>query len=79
MGSLSGIFKALAITLIAGSFSRIFNDIVGVLIGSVIVAGLFNVLTLLGVPSGTGQDICLAAVVLLCGILSSWGYKGVVK
>lgn len=79
MGSLSGIFKALAIILISGSFSRIFNDAVGVLIGSVIVAGLFNVLTLLGVPSGTGQDICLAAVVLLCGILSAWGYKGVVK
>lgn len=79
MGSLSGIFKALAITLIAGSFSRIFNDIVGVMVGAFIVAGLFNVLTLLGVPSGTGQDICLAAVVLLCGILSAWGYKGVVK
>lgn len=79
MGSLSGIFKSLAVILIAGSFSRIFNDAVGCVIGSFIVAGLFNVLTLVGVPSGTGQDICLGMVVLVCGILSSLKYKGVMK
>lgn len=79
MGSLSGIFKSLAVVLIAGSFSRIFNDAVGCLVGAFIVAGLFNVLTLLGVPSGTGQDICLGVVVMLCGILSSLRYKGVMK
>ena len=79
MGSLNGIFKALAVILISGSFSRIFNDAVGCVIGAFIVAGLFNVLTLMGVPSGTGQDICLGMVVLVCGILSSLGYKGVMK
>lgn len=79
MGSLSGIFKSLAVILIAGSFSRIFNDAVGCVVGAFIVAGLFNVLTLVGVPSGTGQDICLGIVVLVCGILSSLGNKGVVK
>ena len=79
MGSLSGIFKSLAVVLIAGSFSRIFNDAVGCVVGAFIVAGLFNVLTLLGVPSGTGQDICLGVVVMLCGILSSLRYKGVMK
>lgn len=79
MGSLSGIFKSLAVILIAGSFSRIYNDAVGCVIGAFIVAGLFNVLTLMGVPSGTGQDVCLGMVVLVCGILSSLGYKGVMK
>lgn len=79
MGSLSGIFKSLAVVLISGSFSRIFNDAVGCVVGAFIVAGLFNVLTLVGVPPGTGQDICLGGVVLLCGILSSLGNKGVVK
>ncbi len=79
MGSLSGIFKSLAVVLIAGSFSRIFNDVVGCAIGAFIVAALFNVLTLLGVPSGTGQDICLGIVVMLCGILSALHYKGVQK
>lgn len=79
MGSLSGIFKSLAVVLISGSFSRIFNDAVGCLVGAFIVAGLFNVLTLVGVPSGTGQDICLGLVVMLCGILASLRYKGVMK
>jgi len=79
MGSLSGIFKSLAVILIAGSFSRIFNDAVGCFIGAFIVAGMFNILTLMGVPSGTGQDVCLGVVVMLCGILSSLNYKGVMK
>ena len=79
MGSLSGIFKPLAIVMLSGSFSRIFNDVIGCVIGSFIVAGLFNVLTLMGVPSGTGQDVCLGLVVLVCGIFSSLGYKGVQK
>ncbi len=79
MGSLNNIFKPLAIILIAGSFSRFFNDAVGCLIGGIIVAGLFNILTLMGVPSGTGQNVCLGAVVLVCGIFSSLGYKGVQK
>lgn len=79
MGSLSGIFKSLAVILIAGSFSRIFNDAVGCLVGAFIVAGLFNVLTLMGVPAGSGQDICLGIVVMLCGILASLRYKGVMK
>ena len=74
-----GIFKSLAVILIAGSFSCIYNDAVGCVIGAFIVAGLFNVLTLMGVPSGTGQDVCLGMVVLVCGILSSLGYKGVMK
>ena len=79
MGSLTEIFKPLAILMISGSFARIFNDIVGCIVGSFIVAGLFNVLTMLGVTGGTGQDICLGIVVLVCGIFSSLGYKGVVK
>lgn len=79
MGSLNGIFKCLAVILIAQSFSRVYNEVIGCVIGAFIVAALFNILTLLGVPSGTGQDVCLGAVVLVCGILSSIGYKGVMK
>lgn len=79
MGSLSGIFKALATILFAGSFSRIFSDPVGVVVGSFIITILFNILTLLGVPSGTYQEMCLGAVVVICGILSSFKNKGVVK
>lgn len=79
LGSLGGIFKSLAGVLIAGSFSRIFSQPVGLLVGSFIVTALFNILTLVGVPSGTGQEMCLGAVVILCGILASYKTKGVVK
>ena len=79
MGSLATIFKALGIVLISGSFARIFNDIVGCVVGSFIIGGLFNVLTLFGIPSGTGQDVAQGAIVLLCGILSAIGFKGVQK
>lgn len=79
LGSLSGIFKALATILISGSFARFFSDPAGVVVGAFIVTVLFNILTLLGVPSGTGQEMCLGAVVILCGILSSFKNKGVVK
>lgn len=79
LGSLSGVFKPLATVLISGSFARIFSDPAGVVVGAFIVTILFNILTLLGVPSGTGQEMCLGAVVIFCGILSSFKYKGVVK
>lgn len=79
LGSLSTIFKSLATVLLAGSFEKIISMPVGILVGSVFITALFNVLTLLGVPSGTGQEICLGGIVILCGIISHWGYKGVVK
>ncbi|HHV10734.1 MAG TPA: ABC transporter permease [Clostridiales bacterium] len=79
LGSLSTIFKSLATVLLAGSFERIISMPVGIMVGSVFITGLFNVLTLLGVPSGTGQEICLGGIVILCGIISHWGFKGVVK
>ena len=40
---------------------------------------IFNVLTLLGVPSGTFQETLLGVIVILFAILSSRNTKGVVK
>ncbi len=79
LGSLSTIFKPLATVLLAQSFERIISMPVGIIFSAVFVTSLFNVLTLLGVPSGTGQEMCLGAIVILCGIISHWRYKGVVK
>lgn len=79
LASLSSIFRSLAILLLAQSFSKIFTMPVGVLISSVLVMGLFNFLTIIGVPSGTGQEMCLGALVILCGIISHWRHEGVVK
>lgn len=79
LSSLSGIFRSLAILLLAQSFSGIFTLPSGVLICSILVMGLFNFLTMIGVPSGTGQEMCLGALVILCGVISHWKHRGVVK
>ena len=79
MNSVSQIFKSLAVFLLASSFESVIGVPAGVLLGSLLIAGLFNCLTLLGVPSGTGQDIVLGLIVIACGIISKLNYKGVSK
>lgn len=79
LNSLNVIFKSLAATLLADSIQNIFTKPVGILISGVSVVALFNILTLLGVPSGNYQNIALGVVVIVCGILSHLNYKGVMK
>ena len=79
LASLSRIFNALAVVLLAQSISRIFNSIVGVLISAVVLMAVFNALTMLKVPSGTWQSVALGAIIVVCGVLANIGYKGVVK
>lgn len=79
LNSLNIIFRSLAATLLADSIQNIFTKPVGIMISGVSVVALFNILTLLGVPSGTYQNVCLGLVVIICGILSHWNYRGVVK
>ena len=68
-----------AVFLLAASFESVIGVPAGVLLGSLLIAGLFNCLTLLGVPSGTGQDIVLGLIVIGCGIISKLNFKGVSK
>ena len=79
LNSLSSIFKGLATLLLAQSFEDTFSMPVGIAISSVVIMSIFNVLTMFGVPSGTGQEICLGVIVILCGVLSHLHHKGVVK
>lgn len=79
LGSLSTIFNPLAVVLLSGSFAKYISTPVGILIGSFVVTSLFNMLTLLGVPSGTWQQILLGAIVVACGMISGVHTKGVVK
>ena len=79
LNSLNLIFRSLAATLLADSIANIFTKPVGILISGILVVALFNILTLLGVPSGNYQNIALGVVVIFCGILSHIGYKGVAK
>lgn len=79
MASLSSIFRSLAIILLAGSFGGIFDQATAVLITGILVTAMFNFLTLIGVPSGTGQDIALGILVIGTGVISNLKNKGVVK
>lgn len=79
LGSLNMIFQALACVLLSGSLESIFSMPVSILICSFFVMSIFNILTLFGVPSGTGQEIFLGVIMVVCGILSHLKYKGVVK
>lgn len=79
LNSLGAISKALSATLLANSMVNVFTKPVGIVFSSIVVALLFNILTIFGVPSGTGQNICLGLLIILCGMLSHLKYKGVVK
>jgi ribose transport system permease protein len=79
LGSLSAIFKPLAVVLLSGSIQKYINMPLGVLVCSLFIACLFNVLTLLGVPAGTWQEVLLGSIVIICGVVSALGNKGVVK
>ena len=79
LGSIQTIFLGLATFLLAAAFNFVAPMPITILIFSFVMQALFTFLTLKGVPTGTGQNVVLGAVVILCGILANRGNKGVVK
>ena len=79
LASLSTIFKALAVTLIAMSLSSWISEPIGALGADIFVSALFNFLTIMGVQAGTLQEVILGAVVIICGVLARLNFKGVAK
>jgi ribose transport system permease protein len=77
--SIATIFTPLAAYLLAKALENIFNIIIGAVISAVIITSIFNILTLLGVPSGTWQEVVMGGSVIVCGILSQRRFEGVVK
>ena len=77
--TVSTIFQPLTAVLIASSMGAIFNVVIGVVIGTISLSALFNALTLLGVPSGTWQEVVLGMLVIAVTIVSMRGEEGVVK
>lgn len=73
------IFQPLTAVLIASSMGAIFNLVIGVVIGTISLSALFNALTLLGVPSGTWQEVVLGILVIAVTVVSMRGEEGVVK
>lgn len=79
LSSVALIFTALAGFLLASSLTKYMNLILAILIGIFIITSLFNVLTIVGVPSGTWQQTVMGLTVVISGIASQRNYKGVVK
>ena len=77
--TVSTIFQPLTAVLIATSMGAIFNVVIGVVLGTISLSALFNALTLLGVPSGTWQEVVLGALVIAVTVVSMRGEEGVVK
>ena len=80
LSSISLIFQPLASVLMAQVLSKYkINLMFAIPICAVIIKLTFNMLTIAGVPSGTWQETILGVFVIVFGIISQRGYKGVVK
>ena len=77
--SINLIFQPLAIYLLAQIIQKRINIIICVPICAFVLYSVFNILTILGVPSGTLQEAFLGLFIIIFGILGSRGRKGVVK
>ena len=79
MRTLTTVFQPLAALLLAQAIQKKINIIIAIPLCSLLIYVCFNVMTMLGVPSGSLQEFCLGVLVVVFGILSSRGKKGVVK
>lgn len=79
LSSLSQTFQPLAAALLSQAMSKKVNITIAVVLSTMFVMGIFNFLTLMGVPSGTWQETVLGLSVILFGILANRGTKEVVK
>lgn len=77
--SINLIFQPLAIYLLAQTLQRRINIIICVPICSFLLYSVFNILTALGVPSGTLQEAFLGAFIVVFSVIGQKGAKGVVK
>ncbi len=77
--SINIIFQPLAIYLLAQIIQKRINIVICVPICAFILYSIFNLLTILGVPSGTLQEACLGGFIIIFGVIGSRNVKGVVK
>ena len=73
------VFQPLATVLLAQIMQKRINIIIAVPICAFIIYAIFNLLTILAVPSGTIQEAFLGFFVIAFGIIGRRGYKGIVK
>ena len=77
--SMSMIFQPLAILLLAQILQKWINITIAIPICSLIIYSIFNLLTILHIPSGTLQEACLGAFLIIFAMVGQRKNKGVVK
>ena len=77
--SLQLMFKPLAIALLAQILQKRISIVIAVPFCSIVIYGIFNMMTFFHVPSGTLQDVFLCVFLILFGVLGQRGVKEVVK
>ena len=77
--SLQMMFKPLAIALLAQILQKRISIVIAVPFCSIIIYGVFNLMTFFHVPSGTLQDAFLCVFLIIFGVLGQRGVKEVVK
>ena len=73
------IFQPIASVMLAQVLKNKINIIIGIPICALFVYGIFNMLTIAGVPSGTLQEAVLGLIVIVFAILAQRKQKKVVK
>jgi ribose transport system permease protein len=79
LSSLAVIFPPFAAIFIAQVISRWINMIIAVPFCAVIIYICYNVLSIIGVPSGTISEFMLALFIIVFGVIAQRGVKEVVK
>ncbi len=73
------VFQPIATVLLAQIMQKKINIITAVPICAFIIFSIFNLLTILGIPSGTLQEAVLGFFVIAFGMIGQKGVKGVIK
>ncbi len=77
--SINLIFQPLAIYLLAQIIQKRINIVIGVPICAFLLYAVFNILTIMGVPSGTLQEACLGIFIVVFAVIGQRKVKGVIK
>ena len=79
LASIFLIFQPLAVALLAQILQKKINIIIAVPVCAFLMYAVFNLLTLMHVPSGTLQEALLCLFIIAFAIIGQRGVKGVVK
>jgi ribose transport system permease protein len=79
LASLATTFQPLAAVLLAQAMQKYINISVAAIIGSMFIMAVFNMLTLMGIASGTWQETILGLSVIVFGITAQKRMSGIIK